>query len=180
VTDASYLKHCLLVGCGNCLDKQIKFPGSPEDDFSEDLLVTLDVDPDLKPDIVHDLNVLPYPLGDNEYDEIHAYEVLEHTGTQGDGEFFFAQFAEFYQALKPHGFMMITVPMWNHEVALGVPDHKRVFPKGVFSFLNPEYYKNVGKPRYGDYRKLLGDVDFRCVGVDETEECLRIVLQAIK
>jgi SAM-dependent methyltransferase len=173
-------KRCLLLGSGSEHGKRIKFEGSPETDFSSFDLVKLDLDESLRPDVVHDLNDLPYPFLDNEFDEIHAYEVLEHCGTQGDGKFFFDQFAEFYRILKPGGFMMISVPMWDSQVAWGVPDHKRVMPACLFGFLNPDYYKNLGKPGYADYRKWLGSTNFDPIGADEKTETLYIVLKARK
>jgi hypothetical protein len=69
------MRRELLLGCGTNRDKKVT--GSwTEPTWGE--LVTLDIDPETKPDIVHDLSVLPYPFRDDEFDEIHAYEVLEH------------------------------------------------------------------------------------------------------
>lgn len=177
----------LLIGCGNEHSKRIWFDangengkGSPERDFGSGELVTLDIDPDLSPSVVHDLDKLPYPFADDEFDEIHAYEVLEHCGRQGDGEFFFAQFREFYRILKHDGYLMISVPMWDNEIAWGVPDHKRVLPKSIFAFLDRAYYENIGKAAYGDYRHLLGDVHLPSVGFEESETQLHVVLRAVK
>ena len=152
------MKQYLLLGCGNCLDKRIRFTStkgidSPEKEF-EGNVTTVDHCEDVNPDIVADLNILPYDMGEG-YDEIHAYEVLEHCGSQGDAEFFFGQFNEFHRMLKPDGLMMITVPVWNTVVAWGVPDHKRVMPLNLFDFLQESCYENVGKPGYADYRHLL-------------------------
>lgn len=175
-------KRVLLLGSGTSHDKRVVFDRSPEKDFSECDLVTCDIDPDLTPapSVVHNLDVMPYPWGDNEFDEIHAYEVLEHCGTQGDGKFFFDQFAEFYRILKPGGFMMISVPMWDDQVAWGVPDHKRVLPECIFGFLSVDYYKNVGRPGYADYRKQLGTTNFEAIGKDEKGATLYVVLRAVK
>ena len=63
--------------------------------------VTLDINPDCNPDVVWDLNERPLPFEDKEFDEIHAYEVLEHIGTQGDYRGFFEEFEEYYRILKP-------------------------------------------------------------------------------
>lgn len=181
-------KKYLLLGCGDVLTKRIKFPastdpeyphqGSPEADFSKGEVTTVDMSPRINADIKADLNILPYDwAADEAYDEIHAYEILEHTGSQGDAEFFFGQFNEFWRMLKPNGFMMISVPMWDVEIAFGVPDHKRVMPAGLFGFLTKEYYENVGKPGFGDYRHLLKDCYWYGLGVDESETQLHIVLQ---
>jgi predicted SAM-dependent methyltransferase len=116
----------LLVGCGNAREKVITFADIPAE-WTE--LITLDVDPATGCDIVHDLNVLPYPFQDNTFTEIHAYEVLEHTGRQGDWQFFFDQFYQFWRLLKPDGYLIGTVPMWDSPWAWGDPQHTRVIPK---------------------------------------------------
>jgi SAM-dependent methyltransferase len=173
------MRRELLVGCGNSREKRIRFTGIPKDWVD---LVTLDFAESVKPDVVHDLNVLPYPFSDNEFDEIHAYEVLEHCGRQGDGAYFFAQFAEFWRIMKPGGYFCLTVPMWDHPLAWGVPDHSRVLPKDIFITLNPKYYEAVGKPlsSVADYRHWLGTTNFVIHDFKETAEQLGLVLQAIK
>lgn len=174
------MKRVLLLGSGSEHGKRIKFSESPEADFSSVDLVKLDIDPDMNPDVVHDLDVLPYPFVDNEFNEIHAYEVLEHCGRQGDGKFFFDQFAEFWRIIKPAGYMMISVPMWDSPLAWGVPDHKRVLPSEIFGFLSPRYYDNLGKPGFADYRKWLGTTYFEPIGAEEQKHSLFVVLKAHK
>jgi SAM-dependent methyltransferase len=40
--------------------------------------VNLDVVASVKPDVVHDLNRFPYPFADDRFDEIRAFDVIEH------------------------------------------------------------------------------------------------------
>jgi SAM-dependent methyltransferase len=182
------MKRYLLIGCGDARDKRVAFPsdaevgqGSPEPDFSGGELVTLDADPEVGADIVHDLDVLPYPLDDDAFDEIHAYEVLEHCGTQGDAKFFFGQFRELWRALKPGGYLMISVPMWNDAIAWAVPDHRRVLPEGAFGFLDAEYeQQHAGKRGVGSYKRLRGDMNLKPLFKQETETQLFVVMRAIK
>jgi len=116
-------------------------------------LITLDIDPKCNPDIPHDLNDLPYPFRDNEFNEIHAYEVLEHCGTQGDWKYFFNQFSEFWRILKPDGMFFATVPQWNALWAFGDPGHTRIINQGTLVFLSQkEYEKQIGKTAMTDYR----------------------------
>src|SRR5687767_7500638 len=100
----------LLLGCGNNLVKKVTFAAVPQQWVE---LVTLDVDPGVKPHVVHDLNDVSLPFADDNFDEIHAYEVLEHCGHQGDWRFFFNQFYDFWRILKPGGYFVATVPMWD-------------------------------------------------------------------
>ena len=94
------MKRELLLGCGNSREKQVKWTGS---DGPFENVTTLDIDQGCEPDVVHDLNVMPLPFDDDSFDEIHAYECLEHTGKQGDWKFFFDQFSELHRLLKPGG-----------------------------------------------------------------------------
>lgn len=169
----------LLLGMGHSKVKRIKWTGVPQ---TWENLTTLDMDPKMRPDVVHDLNVLPYPFETESYDEIHAYEVLEHCGRQGDAKYFFGQFAEFYRILKPGGFFCFTVPMWDSPLAWGVPDHTRCMPKDLFIFLNPAYYNFGEESAEGkaDYRELLGDTHFEICNFLENEHSLAMILRAVK
>jgi len=142
-------------------------------------MTTLDIDPSTGCDIIHDLDVLPYPIEDESFDEIHAYEVLEHCGQQGDWRYFFAQFAEFYRILKPDGFIAATVPMWDSQWAWGDPGHRRVITSGSMAFLNRDEYQQVGTTAMTDYRPWL-KCDFITVAMKEDADTFGFVLQARK
>jgi SAM-dependent methyltransferase len=139
----------LLIGCGSARDRRISIRGRTG--WTE--LVTLDHNPDHKPDVVHDLEVLPYPFADDTFDEIHAYEVLEHIGRQGDWKAFFAQFSEFWRILKPAGALAATCPSYRSIWAWGDPSHTRVLTSGTLVFLSQDQYcQQVGKTTMSDFR----------------------------
>lgn len=128
----------LLIGCGSARDKRVYLG-----DHSEwNQLTTLDINSDHNPDIVHDLMQIPYPFEDAYFDEIHAYEVLEHLGKQGDYESFFAQFSEFWRILKPGGMLCATVPWWQGRWAWADPGHTRVITPDTLTFLNQDAYQD--------------------------------------
>ena len=169
----------LIIGCGQHKGQKIL---SPSDNNKYINPVTLDINPDVKPDVVHDLEILPLPFDNNEFDEIHAYEVLEHTGNQGDYKFFFAQFSDFWRILKPGGKLCATVPMWDSLWAWGDPSHKRVINKGSLVFLSQsEYVKQIdnGKTPMTDFRYVYR-ADFKVVFLKEGETKLMFVLESIK
>ena len=163
----------LLIGCGARREKKI-FSGSK--DWNH--LVTLDIEPSHKPDIVHDLNNLPYPFDDNQFAEIHAYEVLEHTGRQGDLRFFFGQFDEFHRILKPNGVLCGTCPRHDHVWAWSDPGHTRVITAHTLTFLDRDAYGDIGNSPMADYRPLFKShfkLDWHQVGDVSTYFVLRAV-----
>lgn len=143
--------HELLIGCGSRRNKLIHMPENPT--FTN--LTTLDLNPDHNPDIIHDLTILPLPFADNSFDEIHAYEVLEHTGSQGDYQFFFDQFSDFWRILKPGGQLFATCPTWNGVWAWGDPSHTRTIQPESLGFLHqPKYEAEVGHTAMSDFRYI--------------------------
>lgn len=142
--------------------------------------MTLDHNADHQPDVVHDLEQLPYPFEDETFDEVHAYEVLEHLGRQGDWRTFFAQFAELYRILKPGGFLAATCPSYRSMWAWGDPSHTRVITSGTLAFLDQdEYARQVGRTPMSDFR-FIWKGDLETLWVEEDHEALRFVLQAVK
>lgn len=171
----------LLIGCGSNREKKIVLSDRSKE-WSN--LTTLDINPDHKPDIVHDLEVLPYPFEDNTFDEIHAYEVLEHTGRQGDWRFFFAQWNEFYRILKPDGQLYGTSPLWHSPWAWGDPGHTRIIGAEQLYYLDRTNYAEVGTSPMTDYR-FCYEGDFQPLAIQPIEANprpvqLMYVLKAVK
>lgn len=166
----------LLIGAGSARDKRVFTQGKEQ---WEDL-ITLDNNPHHKPEVLWDLTRLPLPFEDNQFDEIHAYEVLEHTGNQGDYRFFFAQFSEFWRILKPDGKLFGSCPHWKSIWAWGDPSHTRVIQKEQFMFLSQQEYKNqIGKTPMSDFRYIY-KADFETEMAQETEVHLLFALRAVK
>ena len=133
----------LNMGCGMRGIKAIK---------ADVKVVTLDINPEVRPDVVHDLNIHPLPFEDEEFDEIMALDVLEHIGKQGDYRFFFAEFGEYWRILKPDGLFHGSVPIENDKWAWGDPGHTRIFSKQYLTYLDQKQYEQVGKTLLTDYR----------------------------
>ena len=163
----------LLIGSGNRLNKEIVHELTPDREFTD--VTTLDICG--TPDILWDLSNIPYPISE-QYDEIHAYEVLEHCGTQGDEAFFFNQFNEFHRILKPGGLFCASVPNYTSIWAFGDPGHKRVLPFTAFNFLCEDFYSDVGKTPMADYRHLIKGY-WASLGVQETENRIYIMLRTL-
>lgn len=81
--------------------------------------------------VVHDLNIFPWPWDDKSVDEIIAYDVLEHLND------FMKSMEELYRIMKPGGKLLIQVPYWNSWAAWADPTHKKSFNEFTFHFFDP-------------------------------------------
>lgn len=88
-----------------------------------------------EPDIRHDLNQLPYPFLDNEFDLIEADHVLEHLHDV------FAVMREIHRIGKQGALVWIRVPHFSRGFTHA--DHKRGFDISFPLYFNPSF-----KPGY--------------------------------
>lgn len=188
----------LLVGCGHARDKRLEpahFLPSP-DPYQRigprvwrGQLETLDYESPCEPDIVWDLNVTPWrrksntryeKIADDSYNEVHAYEVLEHLGAQGRYRDFFDTFSEIWRVLKPGGFLCATCPSRQSHWLWGDPGHTRVVLPVSLTFLTqPEYDRQKGVTTMSDYRSVYR-ADFDVVHSYDNKETHSFILQAVK
>jgi len=111
--DGSDFKR-LDIGCGNN-----KTPGSTYLDFDEIA----------NPDILHDLNIFPYPIEDNSFDEIIAKHIIEHLDCPQK----FIE--ELCRVCKPGGTIFIETPHFSNYVAYSEPQHKLFYSYFLLSNL---------------------------------------------
>ncbi len=83
-------------------------------------------------DVVHDLNVMPWPFPANEFDEILLSHVLEHLPHT------LPAMEELWRVSKPGAKVTIRVPFWNSFHAFRDPTHYRTFHGESFDFYDPE------------------------------------------
>lgn len=173
------MKTSLLLGCGNSRQRKLSLPEDPKNWYEN--LITLDIDTNSSPDIFHDLSSEePIPLDNDSVDEIHAYEVLEHIGQQGDYRTFFRQFEDYWRILKPNGRLYATVPRWDNMWAWGDPGHTRIVNEGTLIFLDQDQYnEQVGKTAMTDYRWCY-EGNFKVVTSGKTDSNFYFILSAVK
>lgn len=73
----------------------------------KDGFVNVDWDPKAAPDVLHDLNALPYPFADGEFELVEAFHVLEHLDLP------FEVMKELHRILAPGGRLHIKVPHFS-------------------------------------------------------------------
>jgi SAM-dependent methyltransferase len=109
--DTKEAKKILDVGCS-----YNKIPGA----------LTLDINPKVRPDILHDLNQFPYPIASDSFDEIYAKHVIEHLNDP------VGFMKEILRILKPGGTVFVETPHFSCRVAYSEPQHKFFFSYFMF------------------------------------------------
>lgn len=79
-----------------------------------------------EPDVVHDLNVFPYPFADQSVDGIEMAHVLEHLDD------WWGAILECARILKPGGYLLVRVPDESSSSAGTYRDHKHIFSEVSF------------------------------------------------
>lgn len=102
----------------------------------------VNVDSYLQPgiDIVHDLDVFPWPWPDNSVSYIKAFDVYEHV------EYPLEFMAECHRILEPRGTLYIHTAHWKNQSSFNDPTHKRFLTENSFDYWIPGTSLNE---RYG-------------------------------
>jgi hypothetical protein len=186
----------LLLGCGHSRQKKMGWPitGWKRE---WDHLFTLDNNSLCDPDVVMDLdswnlgwatrrglkciNEVNNKLVDDFFDEVHAYEVLEHLGRQGDTDSFFNTFSNLYRILVNGGLLLASCPSRYSGWLWGDPGHRRVIIPESLSFLDATIYeKECGLTSRSDYRDIWKG-DFECLySGDDKKTTHAFILKAHK
>ena len=99
--------------------------------FKKEGFINLDISKLCEPDILHDLDVIPYPFNNNYFELIESDHVLEHLSNP------FEVMKEFHRILKPGGILKINVPHFSR--ALSHPQHKSGFDVTFPSYFNDKF-----------------------------------------
>ena len=154
-----------------------------------------------KPDVVHDLEIFPYPFKDNSIDEILLSHVLEHIGQSPD--IFLGIVKEFYRICRNNSIIKIIVPHPRHDDFMADPTHVRPItilglqlfdkdlnikwekdgaantPLGLINKVNFKI-KNVKYSLDGNYMKKYRDRKINNQEVDEDAARLNNVIKQIE
>ena len=194
----------LLLGCGFSRAKLLGLPGEPRE-WKD--LVTLDINRRVAPDLLIDINETggnlwrgdsmtdrgraamdldapDYAMGairESYFDEVHAYEVLEHLGSQGDAAAFFNCFTNIHRILRPSGHLFATCPSRFSPWLWGDPSHRRVICAESLAFMSQDVIARNRKAgtAMSDFSDLWTR-DFKVVSMQDNHERFMFCLQAIK
>lgn len=115
------------VGCGTN-----KYPGA----------IGLDYNPRTGADVIHDLNEVPYPFADDEFDLVVSNHVVEHVPDV------MSFITELYRITKPGGRIKLLTPHYTNADWAADPTHRNHFSSYSFNTFiaerrNFEFYTDV-------------------------------------
>jgi SAM-dependent methyltransferase len=110
------------IGCGSA-----KFPGA----------VGLDISANTDADVVHDLDVFPYPIEDGSFDQILMQDVIEHVAQP------IRVFEELHRIARPGARIQLRTPHFSSVLAYGDPTHRHYFSTVAI--------RSLGEPRFAHY-----------------------------
>lgn len=94
--------------------------------------VGIDISSDTDADVVHNLNVFPYPFNDSEFDLVKADNVLEHLDD-------LLKVMEELHRITRHGAeIKVIVPFFRSAYAFIDPTHRHFFTCRSFDYFDPD------------------------------------------
>jgi len=102
-------------------------------------------------DVVWDLNKLPLPFNDNQFEEILAYSILEHVN-------YVPLMDELYRILKPGGIIKIRTPHFSYCESWADPTHINHFSYMTFFYFTKKLKREYS---FSKWSKFSGKITFQ-------------------
>jgi SAM-dependent methyltransferase len=133
------------IGCGSA-----KTPGA----------TGLDISADTDADIVHDLDVFPYPIEDNSFDQILMQDVIEHVREP------YRVLEELHRIARPGARIQLRTPHFSSVLAYGDPTHRHYFSTIAIRALAEPRFAHYTQVRFREVRVTLDLwLPFRVLGI---------------
>lgn len=99
-------------------------------------------------DVVHDVDVVPWPFADGQFAEVWATNLFEHVIDP------IAFIGEAWRVLEPHGLLHLLVPHWKSENAFTDPTHRRFCTERTFDYwcVGTNLHRQFGDQYAGRHR----------------------------
>jgi SAM-dependent methyltransferase len=122
------MSKLLILGCGKQECPDYYPPGE---------IVTVDVNENVGADVIHNLDVYPWPFKDNEFDVIHMDNVLEHLDD------IVGAMEEIHRVSKDGAIVTIIVPYFRSKWACEDPTHRHFFTSDTLGYFTEghSYYE---------------------------------------
>lgn len=100
-------------------------------------------------DIVHDLNILPWPWDDDQWEVIQAFDVMEHLDLEVN-----VWLDECWRILVHGGRLELRLPAFDNHLSYRDPTHRRVFHPETFFYWDPSHHlwENFGRYYWDNQR----------------------------
>lgn len=95
--------------------------------------IGIDINPRSQADVIHDLNITPYPFEESIFDEIYVDNVLEHLNDV------IKTLEELHRIGKPNALVKIIVPYFRSRWSCIDPTHKHFFSADSMSYFDPDH-----------------------------------------
>jgi hypothetical protein len=95
--------------------------------------VNVDIYAEAKPDVVCDLNRLPWPFRDDQFREVIAYDVIEHLTDV------VTVMEEIHRVCRAGALVQITVPHFTSANSFTDPTHRHHFGRASFRYFTGEH-----------------------------------------
>lgn len=95
--------------------------------------INLDRVPELNPDVVHDLNKIPWPFQENQFAEVHALDILEHCAD------LLAAMEEIHRVCRSGAIVRITTPHFSSANSFTDPTHRQHLSYFSFDYFTGEH-----------------------------------------
>lgn len=137
------MKKCLNIGSGTDYKKST----------DAEQWVNFDINPDVHPDVLGDVDDLRVHFAENEFDEVHLIHVWEHCPD------LMTSMEQIWRVLKPDGRLVIVAPYYTSRWSSGDPTHIHPIGEHTFGFLSyPIYEENAKKKTH--MSQLFPECDF--------------------
>jgi SAM-dependent methyltransferase len=134
------------LGCGSK-----KYPGA----------VGVDLSADTDADVVHDLDVVPYPFEDDAFDQILLQDVIEHVSEP------YAVMRELHRIGRPGARVHLRTPHFSSVLAYGDPTHRHAFSAAAVHALAEPGFAHYTPVRFRVVRVRLDLwTPFRMLGIE--------------
>jgi SAM-dependent methyltransferase len=122
--------------------------------------VHVDIAPIPGVDVVHDLDVTPWPWANNSAEEIIGKDIFEHVDNP------IAFMTECHRVLQPGGLLRLQTPHWRSEMAFTDPTHRRFPTRFTWDYWIPD------TALYRSHNAAYGGVSFIRVRIVAGEQIL--------
>lgn len=102
-------------------------------------VTTLDFNTSVSPDILHDLDTLPWPVSDSYFDAVYMFSIIEHVSEP------IKVIEECHRILKPNGKIYLLTPHFSSTASYTDLTHRWHFSSRTFDYFMAD------TPIYADY-----------------------------